>query len=302
MEIEQFAQFRAAAHHNHLGRAAEALGITQSALSQTIRRLEQRYGLRFFDRIGRTIQLNATGKVLLDHVERTLSAYDDASRAMRELASRGRTSIALGYFGRGGRSAKPIPYLIRRFQEGDQTADFSLVRAANTRLFAGLRDGSIDLCFTSRASEGPPIVSWLLWREELFVYVSATNPLASKTAIDLADLADEPIVAMQPGSDLRAIMDDLFQRAGVSARVVFEGQSVLTLQGVVAANIGVALAPQLDLPEDGSVVALRVRSPQCFRPIYMAYSSQRLLTADLQNFIDCMLAEHDATAIGLISS
>src|SRR5665213_2936159 len=96
MDLEQLRQFQAVARLNHMGRAAEELDVSQPALSQTIKRLEERYGVSLFDRVGRTVQLNGTGRVLLAHVDRALAELDDGAKAMHDLSARGQQSIALG--------------------------------------------------------------------------------------------------------------------------------------------------------------------------------------------------------------
>lgn len=297
MEVEQLLQFRMAARLNHLGRTAEALGVSQPAVSQSIRRLEKRYGIALFDRIGRTIRLNESGAVLLNHVERALLALGDADRAMRDLASSQPESIGLGYF--GSRRAKAIPCLIRRFHATDTPVDFGIFRGSDSILFERLKEGSLDFCFTSRKSHDLDITSTPLWRERLFVYVSRNHPFASRREIDLRDLSDEPMVSLKKHTDFRAITDAICAKAGFSPRVVFEGQNVVTLHGLVAANIGVALAPELDGPEQEGVVALPVRS-SCTRPIYASWVEHRSFSSVATRFRDFVLSSRTAMrSIGL---
>lgn len=285
--MAQLQQFRAAARLNHMGQAAEELHVSQPALSQTIKRLERHYGLSLFDRVGRTVRLNSSGQVLLEHVERALLALEDADRAMHDLMHSKQQSIALGYF--GGRNAKAIPYLIRRFHRISSSVDFGLFRGSNSQLFKGLKQGALDFCFTTQASTTDDIISQPLWHEKLFVYVSTTHPLASRTVIDLAEIAQEPVLSLGKSSDLRGITDALCEAAGFSPRIVFEGQNIVTLHGLIAANVGVALAPELETPEREDVVALRVRAPVCVRPIYVSWMRGRYLSKVAAQFRDFVL-------------
>jgi len=287
MDFEQLRQFRVAARLNHVGRAAEELCVSQPALSQTIKRLERRYGISLFDRVGRTVRLNANGQVLLEHVEPALIALEDVDRAMRDLVQSPQQTIALGYF--GGRSAKAIPYLTRQFQRSSTPVDFGLFRGSNRQLFARLKEGMLDLCFTTQTSTDVDVTSHPLWNERLFVYVSKKHHLASRAVIDLAEIRNEPMLSLRIGADLRITTDQLCEAAGFSPRVVFEGQNIVTLHGLIAANIGVALAPELETPEKGDVVALRVRAPLCVRTIYVSWMPGRYLSKVAQRFRDLVI-------------
>jgi DNA-binding transcriptional LysR family regulator len=297
MDLEQLLQFRAAARLNHMGRAAEELQVSQPALSQTIKRLEKRYGVRLFDRIGRTVRLNAGGRVLLEHVERALLALEDADKAMRDLRAGQQQSIALGYF--GGRNPKAIPYLTREFQRNGMAVDFGLVRGPSVQLFSGLKDGTLDFCFTTLTSTDDDITGQPLWYENLYVLVPANHRLAGRSLIDLAEIADEPMLSLRKGSDLRTITDGLCEAAGFTPNIVFEGQNNVTLHGLVAANVGVALAPELETPEQ-DVVALVVRAPVCVRPIYMSWMRGRYLSTAAKAFRDFVLSSRaKLQAVGL---
>lgn len=287
MDVERFLQFRAAARLNHLGRAAEELQVSQPALSQTVKRLETHYGLPLFDRVGRTLRLNNNGEVLLAHVERALLALDDAERAMRDLRRDAQPSIALGYF--GGRDPKALPFLMREFQRDGAAVDFAVVRGTSGQLFAGLRDGSIDFAFTALMSDDDAIVGQPLWYENLYLHVAANHRLAARGVIDLAEVANEPMLALRQGTDQRTITDGLFAAAGFVPHIVFEGQNNVTLHGLVAANLGVALAPALAANES-DVVALVVRSPVCVRTICLSWVRGRYFSPEASAFRDFVLA------------
>jgi len=291
MDLEQLRQFQAVARLNHMGRAAEELDVSQPALSQTIKRLEERYGVSLFDRVGRTVQLNGTGRVLLAHVDRALAELDDGAKAMHDLSARGQQSIALGYF--GGSNAKAIPYLTRRFQGYGAAVDFGVFRGPSSQLFKMIKDGTLDFCFTTQASGDDTIMDRPLWNESLFLFVAKKHRLAKRKAVDLAEVAREPMLSLKRGSDLRAITDALCDAAGFVPNIVFEGQNNVTLRGLVAANVGVALAPW---PEavDREVVALPVRKPRCVRPIYIAWMRDRYLSQTAIQFRDFAIASRSA--------
>src|SRR5579863_8360952 len=98
MLSDQLRYFAAAARHEHLGRAADELDLSQPALSRSILKLEEELGVQLFDRAGRGMRLNAAGKILLHRVDRACAECDDARRELQEQKSQVRKTISIGYF------------------------------------------------------------------------------------------------------------------------------------------------------------------------------------------------------------
>ena len=98
MLSDQIRYFAAAARHEHLGRAADELDMSQPALSRSILKLEEELGVQLFDRAGRGVRLNSAGKLLLHRVERANAECEDAVRELREQRSASRKTVSIGYF------------------------------------------------------------------------------------------------------------------------------------------------------------------------------------------------------------
>src|ERR1700744_244601 len=95
---DQIRYFAAAARHEHLGRAADELDMSQPALSRSILKLEQAIVVQLFDREGRGVRLNNAGKILLQRIERAYAECEDAVRELREQRNSSRKTISIGYF------------------------------------------------------------------------------------------------------------------------------------------------------------------------------------------------------------
>ena len=99
MDIDALRYFAAAAKEEHFGRAADALAISQPALSRSIARLEEHYGVALFERDGRGIRITRSGRALLRRVERVIAELEDARRELHDLSEERRSRpIALGFF------------------------------------------------------------------------------------------------------------------------------------------------------------------------------------------------------------
>jgi len=290
MDWEQLTYFRATARREHMGRAAEDLGVSQSTLSRSIGRLEQRYGVLLFDRVKRGLRLNAFGRALLVRVERALLELENGEREIHEIAQLADRQVALGFFGSLG--TRLVPELIVSFQRRYPDVHFRLLQGDFALLRDGLMTGQIDLCLTSPRHLEPEFAWQPLWDEELIALVPHDNALAQRADIDLHDLALEPMVALREGIGLRQDLDRLALEANFTPRIVFEGSEVATLVGLVGAGFGVALIPRNVAESQSIAKAIRIRSPRCYRRIGVSWRNDRFSTEIVAAFREHVGAHH----------
>jgi DNA-binding transcriptional LysR family regulator len=288
MDIDALRYFAVAAKEEHFGRAADALAISQPALSRSIARLEEHYGVALFERDGRGIRITRPGRALLRRVERVIAELEDARRELHDLSEERRSRpIALGFFATLG--SRTVPDAIRRFRADHPDAEFRLLQGPAPLLQQRLMSGEIDLCLSSpRFAE--VAVEWLpLWDEELVALVPDTHRLAGRESADLIDLAVDPFIALKPNYGLRQISDDLCREAGFSPQVAFEGEEVATLRGLVGAGFGVALVPKLANAADVNATSLTIRAPRCYRPFGLSWARGRYLPQGTAMFRDFLV-------------
>jgi DNA-binding transcriptional LysR family regulator len=275
MLSDQIRYFAAAARHEHLGRAADELDMSQPALSRSILKLEEEIGVQLFDRAGRGVRLNSAGKILLRRVERARAECEDAVRELREQRGVSRNTVSIGYFATFG--VRLIPELVKSFCAIDPGVQFQLFEGPNPRLSEQLLAGEIDLCVASQIANVS--LSWQpLFDEELFALVPPGHRLARRTCIDLAELAQDPFVALKVGHALRQTLEDLCREAGFMPQIKLEGYEVATLRGLVGAGFGVTLAPRRTVAAPTQAVSIPVRKPRCRRVIGLSWRKGRWLS------------------------
>jgi len=244
MELRQFRHFVAVAEELHFARAAERLGITQPALSQQIKALEERLGARLFTRAKRRVELTQAGAVLLTEARSVLDRAERAVALVRR-AGRGESGrVEIGYV--GAAMVQPtLPRVIRSFRELRPGVEL------NFRLFAmmdqldAVRDHELDLAVLRRpigslpeGIEAHPIVS-----EPLVVGVPDGHRAAGGDSVRFADLADEDFIAFAdpPGVGLGQVLEDLARETGFRPRVTQRVAEQSAMLGMIAAGIGVGL-------------------------------------------------------------
>ncbi|GAA1954967.1 LysR family transcriptional regulator [Kitasatospora viridis] len=309
----RLAQFAAVARLEHVTRAAEELGVPQPTLSRAIARLEGELGVALLDRQGRSVRLTRAGRLLLGSVERALVELDRGTRAVLAEVDPAAGRVAFGFLHTLGTDA--VPALLREFRVDHPQARFQLAQDYVAAMLDRLRSGELDLCLVSPLPQVPDLTVHQLDEQELYLAVPADHRLARRVGavagggggsvagggggggdggggrrrLRLAEAAQEPFVAVEPGYGLRTLTDDFCAQAGFAPRIAFEGEEVETLRGLVAAGLGVALLPRGLMPRPG-VVDLAVTAPRTRRAIGLAWLAGRRLPTPAEAFRDFVLA------------
>ncbi|MGO1949061.1 MAG: LysR family transcriptional regulator [Mycobacteriaceae bacterium] len=226
-----------------------ATGISQSALSRRLAKLERRVGTALFDRHGRHLVLNHRGAVLADAASRTRATWHAGVEEVQRMVDPERGSVRLAFMHSLGTWL--VPDLLRSYRTTHPTVRFDLVQGAALDLIDQVLAGRADLALVgprpdAQIRDGQ--VEWVeLDEQRLGLAVPSNHRWAERDTIDFAEAAGEPFVAMLEGYGTRLLLDELAADAGFRPRLVFESMELTTVAGLVTAGLGVALLP-LDDP------------------------------------------------------
>jgi DNA-binding transcriptional LysR family regulator len=200
VHLRELRYFVAVAEHLHFTRAAEALFVSQPALSKQIRTLETRLRTPLFERDRRTVRLTAAGQALLPGAQATLAAWRDAEAATATAATTGAATLVVGMSTGLGRGL--LPAVRARFTRLAPQARLQLRQVAWGDATGGLAgDEPSDAAFVWLPLPDPERYQWLtVATEPRLVALAAQHPLAARAALDFADLLDEPFLALPPSS------------------------------------------------------------------------------------------------------
>ena len=239
--------FDAAAEEGHFTRAAQRLGVPQSSLSRRVKTMEHLLGVALFQPVGRGVALTPQGRDLYERTRGLVRALDDAVHRVRADADPDSGLVRFGFPLTLGPVS--IPSLLAQFHTRAPRIRLHLVQAHGEALAEQVRDGRLDLAVMIPPPPDLPTVD--LGRQRIDLHVSRTHPLAKRTHIDLAELAEEAFIANPPSYQLRTLLDTWCAAAGFTPRVVFEITEFETLRALVALGQGVALLPaaEVDNPD-----------------------------------------------------
>ncbi len=248
MELTALRQFRAIAQHGHMTRAAEALGVTQPALSAMLKKLEKEVGAELLHRTGRGVELTDAGRLFLESAEEALRRVDAGVQSVRELMGLERGSIRVG----GGATATTylLPNVVSEFHKKHPGVRFFVREAGSRTTASAVLSGELDLGIVTLPIEVPSARDLLVtpWVEdELRLIVPPGHRLAAKKAFRWADLAGESMIGFEAGSAVRSVIDKELAMRGLSLDVVMELRSIESIKSMVEAGIGVGLVSRFAL-------------------------------------------------------
>lgn len=283
MEWVQIIYFQAVAKAQHITRAAEQLSISQPALSRSIAKLEDELGVQLFDRKGRNIYLNRYGEIFLKHVEQSIRQIEIGKQEIWDEIHPDHGIISLSFIPSLGISV--VPELIGAYHKKNPNVKFQLHQASNREIVHQLKSREIDLALITLLREEKEVIWQPLLTEELFLIVSIDHPLADYNEIDLNLVENEPFISFKEVNELRAIINHLCQQAGFSPNIVFEGEDIGTVSGLVGAKLGVSIVPDIQVLDKRKVKPIRVKNPICKREIGVAWLMDSYSSPVVEGFI-----------------
>jgi DNA-binding transcriptional LysR family regulator len=246
--LKQLRAFVVVADKGSFVRAAEALHLSQPALSQTIRQLEDQIGSPLFRRTTRSVRMTPLGLGFLPHVRHLLGQVDGVMADVKDIATRKRGRVVIACL--PSVASRLMPRVIamnERLFPGIRVT----IRDVNMRtVIAAVTSGEADLGIGSSAAEHDDLQTAVLARDHFHALVPITSSLARRRTLRWRDLADEPFVAMTYETGIRELVDAATSEQGIKLRIVSEVSNMATLSGMLEESIGVSALPGLALPRN----------------------------------------------------
>jgi DNA-binding transcriptional LysR family regulator len=265
--IHQLRLLVAVAEHGGVSRAADALGLSQPAVSHQLKTLSVAAAAPVIEVIGRRVHLTAAGEVLHAHARRILAEIDAADMALDEL--RGLRRGILRVVGDTTVGIYVLPEVLGAFRKEHPGIEVRLDIGNRQHVLDRLVANDVDFGVGGHPWDDPPIglESRPFLANELIAIASPRHPLATATKVSLARLAMEPFIAREPGSGTRETTEEVLSQAHLAVRPIMVLASNGAIKRAVAQDLGVAvlsryaaaLEIQLGLLVELSVVGFPLR-------------------------------------------
>ena len=252
MTLEQLRIFVAVAERQHVTRAAEALHLSQSAVSAAVAALEDRHGAKLFHRVGRGIVLTATGSVFLPEARAVLARAAAAELALADLVGLKRGTLSV--MASQTIASAWLPRHLVAFRRRHPGIDVKLTVGNTAQVAAAVHAGTADLGFVEGAVEDPLLLRERVARDKLVVVVGPEHPWAGGGTLAPERLGEAEWVLREPGSGTRSAFEAAVARLAPATklRIALELPSNEAVRGAVEAGLGATAtsasvaAPSLD--------------------------------------------------------
>jgi DNA-binding transcriptional LysR family regulator len=279
MELRQLEYLAAVVSHGSFGRAAQAIYVTQSALSQQIARLEDELGLTLLYRGPKGVEPTPAGLEFLDHARAILGRVSEA-RAMVDDhlgAIRGVARVAATSY-----DARALPEALASFHRAHPQVQLAFQHASAAQIVEQLATGAADVAVLAVDGSGPRLpdhISSQILVEEPLCLLTARDDRLSPT---IEDLRGRSVIMPGRGTALRSLLDDAFAQVGFSPLPRFETNDPQMIRQLVAAGLGVSVVPRSWLlGEDPAIAAVELAEPlPAYRIALLATTQPRIPARD----------------------
>jgi LysR family cyn operon transcriptional activator len=240
MELRQFRYLVRLAEELNFTRAARALNVSQSALSQQIRELEEDLGVRLFDRSAHAVRLTEAGAIALDHARRALAIAEALTEEMDAYRGLKRGRLRLGVTQTF--NALYLPAIVSQFMCQHESVNVEVLELANAAIHDRLARGELNLGVGIGPVE-PPLAAYKLYTDSLAFVCAQSHPLATRPTAKLRELGEECLALLSRGFTTRAAIDAFFHHHHVTPKRVLEFNTFSAILSAVSNGACVSIVP-----------------------------------------------------------
>jgi molybdate transport repressor ModE-like protein len=308
LDLKRLRVLAEVARQGSFSAAAEALYLSQSAVSQQVATLEKEVGMPLLERTRNGPKLNDAGRGLVCHAEAALARLEEAEHELKAIAGLEGGELRMASF--PSASATLLTEALAQFGSRYPEVRLTVTEAEPEQSLPRLRAAEVDLAIVfdypmlPSAADDRDIERALLLTESMYLALPNTHPLATADTVQLADLADEAWLCGVCPSSCGDVVKQACREAGFDPRIAFESDEYQVLQAYVAAGLGFTLLPDLALPTLHSDLVVRPTKPEApKRRVWAATRAEGARSAATDAMVDVLrqvgqrFAEQSALAL-----
>lgn len=280
LHLQQLAYLREVARQGSISAAADALHVSQPALSQALSELSRRLSSPLFERAGRRRRLTAAGAEVLRFAEETLASAEALERRLAALRGGDGGPLSVGMI--DAASLYVLPDVVRRYRDAFPNVDLKLTVDQSGELLRRLRAFELDLAFVVGPVDKSDLASIEVLREPLYIYAPGG---------DVGDPRVARWVLYPEGSRTRRIIDGALARAGITPAVVLESDNPAVLRQMVTMGLGWSVLPPAIAEDEAGGTAVRRGERVAERPLDAAWRRSSPPNARVEAFLALTIGE-----------
>jgi len=281
--------FYFAAKYGNLSLAAEALYITQPAVTKGIQRLQEYYGVKFVNRFGKKLALTDAGEILYDIAEKIFEMESQAEESISDFQQQKRGHIRIHSSESFG--AYYLPSIINRFSKANPHIRISVNILPTEQVVENSISLNNDLGFISSPVEHNKVTVREVLEDRLVIVAPPDHPLTRKGSLEPRDLKGQSMIMHEKGSATRIFVDDFIRKNDISITIPLELSSNMAIKKAVQERIGIAMISRKVVSEEiqrGELKAILFSDQQMKRKFYMVHHKDKYFSEPLKSLIEIM--------------
>ena len=291
MTLRQLRALAATVRGGSLTAAAEALGVTQPAITLQLQNLQELASMPLIQRTPDGVSVTDAGREVLRLDERIGIALADCIQALEAIKNAGGGRVAIGAV---STSKYFVPAAISAFKRLHPGIELKLTVGNRAQIMDGLRNFSLDVAITGRPPDDMDLEKRLIGPHPHIVIAPWGHPLTHEKGLKLEDLMQETFLLREPGSGTRGLMERLFEDAGLSPKIGMEIDSNETIKQAVIAGLGIALISAHTVASEieyRRIVALDVEGLPVMRQWFVLRRADKHLLPPARALMDFLATE-----------
>lgn len=294
INLRHLRAFKAVAEELHFTKAAEALCVSQPALSALIRQLEGDAGVQLILRNTRQVELTSVGVQFLGAVTKLLQDFDEAVQKLNQHKSSRHGQINVAVL--PSLCTTVLPDVLRAFHAAHADVRVNVVDMPDESIMEAVRTGAVDFACTY-AEPGADIAAVPFMEDALVIVCHRDRAIARHGQIRWNELRQEPVIAMAEGTTVRSVIQETLSELGLKLNVVLEPRVAATALAYAGAGLGVAILPGSSIPSDlpSRLTRIDLVDPIVRRQLCVHSIATRTLSPLAAAFRDLVMAAGRAT-------
>lgn len=280
MELTQIRYFLEVADTKHMTNSARKLHITQPALTQAIRRLEEDLGVPLFAAKGRNITLTEYGKYLQRKLTPLMEQLDEIPKQLDRMKGVESSTIHMNVMAASGL----VMEAIIEYKKEHEDIHFQLQQNTESDLY--------DIAVTTKLFyQGTDEENHFACAEKIYLAVPDNGKFRGKSSVRLTEVAEEEFVSLLGSREFRYICDRFCQQAGFTPNIIFESDNPSAVKNMIAANMGIGFWPEFTWGsiENEQVRILEIEEPVCRRDIIVTYNKNKADSRNVTEFYEFLV-------------
>ncbi|MBN1586697.1 MAG: LysR family transcriptional regulator [Candidatus Omnitrophica bacterium] len=280
-DLVETQSFTEAAHRNYL---------TQSAVSQHLKALEERLGHKLVERGRRRVKMTAAGTLVYEASKEILRRYEEMERALKRPFGEVSGPLKVGTIYSVG--LHELPSYIASYLENFPEVDLQLIYLKANEVYDAVATDRVDLGIVAYPKILPQFETLMFKKDELVLIMNRKHRWRKRKKVSLKDLSEEPYEALQVDMPTRRALDALFREEGIRPPVLHEFDNIEVLKKAVEVGPGVSIVPRATVSSEvqaGTLIVVELTEGPFERPLGVLHRKRAELSLPAQEFVQILL-------------